>query len=406
MARGRGSWSAVRVAKFIILLTAAVGLTTLIVYYSAPRALPWLEASQAINGDSPTRVFRDAGREMLDRRGTLEEGTYERLRETLLREPLAPDPLMYLGLRALGAGDLKRGEQLLLAARARNPRHRLTRVSLVSLYLQTRRPFEAGQEIAVLTRLEPRARQILVPELARLATNPANVPAFVEAIGDDPFMDDLLLYLAEKNASPELLLRLGSRLPPLPNGQFRAWQTAMVRSMVDAGRVQQAYGLWRRFAQVPEGAAPLIYDARFEGLPGGPPFNWDLSPSQHGAAERASGGGLDVRYFGRANATLASQMLMLRPGRYRLSLRVEGNAKGEGAKMVWRVVCRQGNNALAELPVEDVTYTAKELAAAVAVPASGCSEQWLRLEGRAAEFPTMQSARFSELNLQPAGAGR
>lgn len=388
-----------------VLVPFALALGWLVLTTSGARAFPpHLGIAERLDPDRPERLYREAGREFVANRGRLSSETYDRLAAAARRDPLAADPFTFFGMRALTAGDMRRAEQLLIEARRRNPRGRITRLALLGLYLQTDRVADASAEIAVMVRLIPRSSDLLIPELARLAAAPQTGAAVVEAIGADPLMAHVLDRLVQNGADPDLVLRLAARQQPRPD-QGEQWQARLLHSMVERGQIDRARAVWRRFARVENVSAPLIYDAEFRGQRGLVPFNWDLMASAVGSAERVSGPALEATFFGRQSGILARQLLTLSPGRYRLSMVAEGSANGQGSQLVWSLTCQPGGSALLELPVTDVSYAPKTLSGEFTVPAGGCPGQWLQLSGIAAEFPTTQSARISGLTLQRAGGG-
>ena len=395
-ARGALWW-----VKLLVLTVAALALGWLALEASLVRAFRNQPARVLlVDPGNPDTVFRLASEQLLRNRGQLPAQFDPQLLEAARREPLASEPYLFLAMRALEQRDLARAERLLTEARRRNPRQRLVRLALLGTYLQTNRIPEASNEIAVLVRLVPRTSQLLVPELARLAAQRETADAVVAAVGSDPLMAHVLAQLARQNADPDHLLRLARRQPR--GSDDTGWQGIMLDGLVRQGQVRRAQQLWQRLVGV-SGAAALLYDPRFEGRPGPMPFNWTLSSSGPGVAESAPGGALDVEYFGRESAPLASQLLALAPGRYRLAMRVEGDAKGDGSRIEWQVACAPSGPPLGTTVLRDVSYNPRDLSLEFTVPASGCQGQWLRLQGVAAEFPATQSARISELSLRRAG---
>jgi hypothetical protein len=156
---------------------------------------------------------------------------------------------------------------------------------------------------------------------------------------------------------------------------------------------------------VPAGVAGKgLYDPDLGGMPGSPPFNWRLVAGAEGVAERASGGGLQVAYYGRVNAELAEQLLMLEPGRYRFEFQAEGDAKGETSKVGWTLTCQGSKSVLMQLPLSGITYAPRKISATFAVPTGGCAGQWLRLAGTAAEFPAENSITMRKLKIAKEGS--
>ena len=384
-----------KMLKLFLLIVAATGVAWLAVATYLPRAYPQLRSP-----DDPDLVFRETGKQLLATRGRLDDAAYERLAAAMRRQPLASEPFLFFGMRALGAEDLEGAERLLVEACNRDPRSEMARLALMGLYLRTGRVREGSAEVAALVRVMPRAGELLVPELARLAATPASREAVVEAVGDEPVMADVLGLLVQNDVDPDVVLSLARRQPRREDGSFAPWQQSLLAKLVEQDEVRRAHGLWRRF--VGAQGNELLYDADFRGLPGPPPFNWELTASDVGAAEQArGGGGLEIEYFGRKSGPLARQLLLLRPGRYRLEFQVEGSANGQGSQIVLQLTCRDGTSLL-DMPFRGLTYTPRGVGADINVPA-GCSSQWLSFAGRAGEFPNSQRARVSGLVLRPAG---
>jgi hypothetical protein len=154
----------------------------------------------------------------------------------------------------------------------------------------------------------------------------------------------------------------------------------------------------------PGGDEKGLYDSQFRGLPGPPPFNWNLVTSNAGVAERIDMPGLQIEYYGRIDTEFASQLLLLSPGRYRLAFRAQGDAKGEGSRLSWSVACVGKSAPLLQIPIAAITYSPRVLAGEFTVPAGGCPGQWLRLKGAAGEFTDPQSVTISALQIKKAGA--
>jgi hypothetical protein len=307
-------------------------------------------------------------------------------------------------VQAIADGDGRRGEALLEEARRRNPRSRLTRLILLDRYLRSNRVDSAGLEMATLTRLVPQAAAVLAPELARMARDPKTGPGVAEMLGRAPGIRDAVLdQLALAGADPALILSVaahGVQSPPGAN-----WQRLLIGHLVGEGKVAEGYRLWARFSNLatqPEGKG--LVDPRFADPRGGPPFNWEFIAGGEGVAERAAGPSLQVDYYGRAPVTLARQLMMLRPGSYRLRMRVEGDAKGEGSRMSWNLICVESKAGLLQLPLVGIDSTPRALAATFTVPASGCAAQSLSLDGVPGDVPADQSVTVTALQLDPAAA--
>ena len=385
-----------RLISIAIVVLAGLGVAWLSLSANLKRSFP---NSTWIADDRPARVFSEAGQTLIQNEGRLDDETFARLSAAVQRQPLASEPLFFYGMRALEGEDLEKAERLLLEARARDPRNSYARLALMALYLRTGRVREGSAELAVLARLEPRGNQLLVPQLIRLTNSPEAREALVEAVGDQPIMADVLTKLATDGGDPDTLMSLARRQPARGDGSFAEWQRLLLARLVEGGEERRAYDLWRRFVGGDQNE--LIYDADFRGRPGAPPFNWELSVNDVGAAERRRDGGLEVEFFGRKSGPLARQLLMLRPGRYRLAFDVEGSANGQGSRIELSIACRSGAT-LATLPFRDVSTTRRRAELDFTVP-GGCEGQWLTIGGVAAEFPAIQRLTIPRLSLTAGG---
>jgi hypothetical protein len=388
-----------------IVLASAVGLALafLVVRASSVDALvrpnPFAAAT-AWPGHPGARMGM-AMQEFQLRNGRVSPASQAAALDALGRYPIAEEPFMLAAVQALAKGQDARGEALLREAKRRNPRSRIARLLLLDRDLRAQRVAEAGDEIAALNRLVPAAGTAVVGELARLVRDPKTGPPLIKVLRRDPDMRDAVLQqLASTGADPELVLRISAESGRSPASA--PWQGLLLANLVERGQSGRAYQLWQSFGGRGGGDAKGLYDGGFAGLPGPEPFNWWFSTSGAGVAERRQGA-LEVVYYGRASIELASQLLVLKPGRYRLQFQAEGDASGEGSRLAWTVGCVPGNRPIAEIRLAGIESAPRTIAGDFTVPASGCAAQWLRLAGVAGEFPTEQSVTIRGLRLSGGG---
>jgi hypothetical protein len=325
--------------------------------------------------------------------------------ESLKRAPLMEEPFMLAALSALVRKDGRKAELLLEEARARNPRSRLTHILLLDRYLRTGRLAEATTEIGAVSTFVPDANKVLVPQLAKFAVDPSTRKALDSALDKHPALrGQLLEHLATSGTDLNLILALapagrGGAAP----GEVAFWQQLLINSLIEKNDLARAEQLWTRFGGV---ALPNtgvgIYDGQFRRLPGPPPFNWSFTSNPAGTAEPTKTG-LDIQYYGRAPAELASQLLRLAPGRYQLNFHAFGQTPERGSALSWRMTCYPGNAELAAIPVAKLTFSPKAVSGRFSVPSSGCPAQWLKLVGTPAEFPTSHSVTISDIQVRKAG---
>lgn len=401
--RGEG-YSAGRLAGIALACAAGIALAFLVVRASAVDALVRQNPFAAATA-WPSHPGARVGLAMSEfqlRNGRVSTASQAAALDALGRYPLAEEPFLLAAVEALSKGEDAKGEALLAEAKRRNPRSRFTRMLMLDRHLRAQRVTEAGEEISALNRLVPDANAAVVVELARLIQDPRTGPALINVLRGDPGMRDAVLQqLAIVGAEPELILRISAGAGKSPASA--PWQGVLLGKLVERGQYGRAHQLWLSFGGRGGGDSKGLYDGDFAGQPGPDPFNWRFATGPAGVAERREGS-LDVAYYGRASVELASQLLVLKPGRYRLQFQAEGDASGEGSRLAWTVTCLPGNAVIADIRLAAIESAPRTLAGDFTVPASGCGAQWLRLNGVAGEFPTEQSVTIRGLKLSGGGA--
>lgn len=409
--RVRPKWGAGRIAKVLAAAAAVLFLGWLAVRSATMNALgrdnPFLAA--AVAPDDPRAGIELAMIEFAIRNGRVGDAARARALAALDRAPLADEPFLLAGVNAAARGDAALSESLLTEARRRNPRSRLTRLLLLDRYLRTGRSEQAGVELAVLARLIPETSTALIPQLSQLALDAKTRPGLARMLRRNPdIRDQLLAALAAKPADAEMVVQFAAAAgsggdparPPV-------WQAKLLEGLIEHGEVDRAYGLWRGFLHQGADAAKNggVYDPEFRGAPGAAPFNWGFYTGNEGAAERGSGGALQVQYYGRAQINLAAQLLLLRPGSYRLEFQANGDAKGDGSRLAWTVTCVGASAPALQIVLKDVQSTRRTFAGAFTVP-SDCHAQWLRLQGIPGDVAAEQDATIFAVRIVPAAAAR
>ena len=364
------------------------------------------QAAAALDPDHPRVRIALATNEFQLRQGRVSPALRAGAIDALQDAPLTEEPFYLAAVDALANKREAEGERLLLEARRRDPRSRATRLILLDRFLRSDRVVEAGIEIAALNRLMPRAAEVLTPQLALMVREPKTGAALIQVLAKEPELQQAVLAkLADSGADPDLILRIaGSSKATAGTSQGLPWQRLLLAKLIAKGDLRRAHSLWRSFGGLgPGGEEKGLYDGDFRDPRGAPPFNWQLAAGAAGVAERTKASALQVDYYGRDNIDLASQLLLLKPGRYRLQFRAEGDAKGGGSDLIWTVACTGSKAQLLSMPLHEVDYSPRAFSAVFTVPA-GCAGQWLKLSGAAGEFPKAQSATISQLKVVPGGA--
>ena len=322
-----------------------------------------------------------------------------RVEQIARQMPLAPEPFLIHGALAQIEGRDEKAERLYREARSRDPRSPAARYFLTERYLRTGRVEQALAEMAVLSRLTG-AVGVFAPALATYARTAGAVPHLRRFFGLAPeFEPAVLSALAADARNLGLITALWSGAKPSDSGGQSNWQTLIVGKLIEAGDFARAHDAWRQFAGVP-GPVRGVFNPQFHKLDVPPPFNWTFG-SAGGLAQPTGEGELELIYFGRDEAILAQQTLMLAPGRYVIGMQVGGDIK-PGSGIAWSIECAAGKQPLLTLPVE--RRAAGRVQASFTVP-PWCEAQQLRLVGSPGEFPKAIEFTIGQLQLTRLVAG-
>jgi len=324
--------------------------------------------------------------------------TFDLIWDGAKKSPLAPEPFLVRGVQAQLAGDQRVAEQAFAAAKLRDGRSIPARYFLAEQYFRGGDAPSGLREIAVLARMVPNGVTNLAPYVAAYAKDPRNRTRLQSLFKSDPALEQAALStLASDPRNSELILGLATSSATAPQ-----WSGVLIATLVSAGQYDEAYRVWARLAHIQPAADGTVFDARFAGSDAPPPFNWTLTSSTVGLAEGQPGGRLHAIFYGQEDGVLARQLLLLKPGRHRLSMRISGEPARAGA-LSWTLTCADSKAQLLSLSLGD----AKKAASGVTfdVPAS-CAAQSLELAGSAPEVAQQADVTVSDFSLrreQPGG---
>jgi hypothetical protein len=389
------------VVRAVIAVLAALLIAVQVVRNAAVTAFAGTRPTDAAKlwSDHPTSeiglAMTDIARAARDRR-PVPPSAFAMIDDAAIKEPLAPEPFLVRGVRAQLAGDGRTAQRAFEAAQWRDPR------SLPAAFFLADRYFRIGdmnrglREVAALARLSPGGGTAAVPYLAEYASNPANWPAL------------RTLFRADPQLAPPVLATLASNIATVPavlaladprEAASAQWLAPTLDTLIKAGDYAKAKAIWARMAAGSAAPGELLHDSAFGDRTAPAPFNWQLTTSTVGLAERQPGGRLHILFYGEEDGTLASQLLLLPPGAYRLSMQLLGDPARAHA-LTWSLWCDK-----AAQPLSSVTL---DVAAArgwqFQVP-PGCPAQWIKLSGTSADMPQQSDISIAQLKLAKAAPG-
>jgi len=346
---------------------------------------PAVEVSQAM------AAITQAARQHRDVPGS----AFAAMRRASVQEPLATEPFLVRGVQAELAGDDQTALRAFQAAQWRDPRSLAAAYFLADRYLRDGDIGRGLPQVAALARLAPGGTSTVAPYLAAYAQSPVNWPALRTLFRAHPELaGPALTALATKASSAPAVLALAG---PQQKAGNAPWLGPLLNSLIAAGDYAKAQAIWARATGVRAG--PNVYDSSFSDKTAPPPFNWTLTSSAVGLAERQAGGRLHLVFYGQEDGILATQLVLLPPGHYRLSMQLMGDTAHARA-LNWSIWCDKAAGPIASVTVDRAAAAGWQFT----VP-QGCAAQWLRLSGASADIPQQVDVTIAALKLERAGAG-
>lgn len=318
----------------------------------------------------------------------LPSSTKEHLRLLSDVAPLAAEPFAVEGALALRRGQVAKAEELFLAARARDPRNAAVRFLLANAFLQRDQVLPALNELTVLTQISPQLTPSITGVFAAYARTPGAAVKLKRAIAGNPGLENsLLAALAEDPRNAPLILALAWKTRA--DGDLLQWQQKLLSSLLEAGKAADAAALWQRFTGRNSRDLGDFSDSSVAS-----PFTWKLLSSSAGVAI-ARARTLEVEFSGQADASLASTVLTLEPGRYEFRWNLDDVPREPIVH--WVITC-----VAPRAPMMDASVSSSPTAAASLEVPPGCPAQRLELKGFAQTFPTEVAFSVSSLQIKRA----
>lgn len=308
------------------------------------------------------------------------------------RAVLADEPLRSQAFTVLAQAEERLGNQsqavaLHMIAARRSPRDLRAHAWLAQHFLVTGQYAMALEHIEVILRVSPRQAEVLLPQLARLSSDPRFAAALSVQLRSQPRWRTPLLALrpVDGTAGVEALLTALVRTDALSDAEADAWMAALLRE----GRWERAYAVWVGRLDSPPNVIARVHNGDFEETPRGAGFDWHR-PAVAGVSTdfpvRADGDGSAAHVVFRDRAVAQvdlEQPLLLPPGRYRFSARMRARALRSDGGLEWIVTCHGHAEPITASPRMSGSFPWREIRMDVRVPTEGCPGQWLRLRNPA-----------------------
>ena len=319
------------------------------------------------------------------------------LSDAARKAPLAPEPFLVRGVEAQLAGKQALALRAFDAAERRDPRSLPAHFFLADALFRSGDSRRGLEEVGILARLAPNGLASVGPYIAAYARDPRNWPQLRALFRSNPQMETAsLMALAADASNADAVMALAD---PDRRGPDAVWLPPLLNSLVTAHQYAKAKAIWTNVSHARGTAESLIYDTAFSDPRAPAPFNWSLSSSTVGLAERQPEGGLHVIFYGHDDGVLARQLLLLAPGRYRVTMVASGVAADDRA-LNWSIRCDTSQRPFSAAPVD----VAASRGWSFTVPAT-CEAQWLELSGVSSDMPRQSEVSIRKFALAREAAG-
>jgi hypothetical protein len=337
-------------------------------------------------------ALADIGRATRDRT-PIDPKDFAMVDDAARKSPLAAEPFLVRGVQAQIAGQDLVAKQALVAAQWRDPRSLPAAYFLANYYLHNGDILGGLEETALLARLSPGAGGAAVPFVSAYAESPSNWPQMRALFRSQAGLEDPVLLMLARNArNADAILALADAAHRASNS---AWLPTLLQSLVQTGEYGRARAIWMSIGHGHVGDQ-LVYDASFESAGPPPPFNWSLTSSTVGIAERQPGKRLHLIFFGNEDGVLARELVLLPAGSYRLQMNVVG-ASQHLDSLRWSVRCDNSQR-----PITSVQLDQAARGLQFQVPA-GCPAQWIEFSGLSGDIAQQSEATITGFNLTHVG---
>jgi len=332
----------------------------------------------------------------LDPQGRVPAGMAQKAQQALAAAPLAYEPFFAAaaaGFRNPRDAGSARDVTLLKEALHRNPRSRESRLFLMRHAVATGDLGGAIDQIAALNRLNGATEQLMLG-VGQAINTPKLVDEAATALRPHPeLFNPFLRGFTSARKPRDIAIRMVTSLPPSAM-QDEVVRRMAIRELVRVQAFAEARRLWGSAVQ----SAGLVHSPDFTDTKAPPPFNWDVTADETGAAERIAGGGVSLDYFGRTPGPLVSQLLTLAPGSYRAKI-VYRSESGTPGALGLQVRCVGQDANLIDRPLDARIGVNQALTVPFSVSA-GCAGQLLSLAGRVRETRESQQATVKSVEIE------
>lgn len=311
------------------------------------------------------------------------------------KSPLSSEPFLVRGVQEQTRGNLQVARNAFLAAQWRDPRSMPAAYFLADLYMRSGDAMEGLRQTTVLARLSPGGSYVVAPYIAAYAKNRSNWSQIRSLFRSQENIEDgVLTALADDARNADAILAVADAKH---RNADSPWLRLLLNTLIASGEYGRARALW---ISIGRGSTTggLIYDADFSAPQAPPPFNWQLSSSAVGFAERQPGKRLHVVFYGNNDGMLAGELVLLPSGTYHLQAPMIGTS-AHPENLSWSIRCATSTTPLVRSGLVDIATHGWTFQ----IPGN-CPAQWIELSGRSGDIDQQSEVTIAPLNLTRAGS--
>jgi len=409
-----------RLVLMAALATACLGLAWSVIAETAAFNLAESDPLMALawRAHAPAALDEVAERELSKGKEAKLDTARASAQAALAAAPLDERALAVLGGIAEREGDQQRAELLMRMAGARTGRDRGVQAWLFDHEVRRHDYAQALPYADAILRVEPALQSQLLPVLAAFTVEPAAFAALTDFLAaEPPWRPWLLSELSRRLANRARLTALYDALKATPAPPSNAELQPYLARLVGDGAFALARATWRQtLPKAMRRDDVLLFNGDFALPIDGMPFNWVLTPIDGAdiaivpSPSDPPQNALQVEFSGgRVNFANVRQLLMLKPGAYRLSGMMRSEQLDNPRGLRWRIFCAGGGEAdLGQTQSISGTVGWTDLSTGLQVPESGCAAQWIQLElpaRIASEMKIGGVVWYRGMTISPATAG-
>ncbi len=330
-------------------------------------------------------------------------------RRSLQRLQLNPSSLATYGLAEARLGNTQAANQLVEEAGKLGWRSVIVQIWLLRSHLLSGDAVGATQHLDAIMRREDPVQPTMLNVAELLAHDPRGAAAIAARLAANPIWRAPLFDFMASDRRPDaeivegrLITMLAATSDPPAGTELGPY----LKRLVSEGQFVEARTMWLSVRR-PRPAVSLVDNGDLSAPSDGTPFDWSTGESDGWSAEidpapAAQGNGLRIEYDGVADVSPPHELIVLKPGAYRLTLDAMDEMGDATQLLSWTVTCAGSGQVLGAIRRPTPTQGAwASVSVGFDVPDNGCPDQWLGVSVQQGERPDASVSWYRNIRIEP-----